>query len=91
MEDQHIQIKKSQQKVNAYQLLLWNDEPLTPERKLWMSMFKLEEGQDKLRRSLFREIGELKKENDELKKMLWKVMESVHQPTLFDDLFVQAQ
>lgn len=84
-------MKKSEQKMNAYQLLLWDDSPMTEERKLWMSLFQLEEGQDKMRRRLFKEIGELKKENNSLKELLWEVRQSMQQKDLFTDLFAAAQ
>jgi hypothetical protein len=84
-------MKKSEQKTNAYQLLLFNDGALTDEKRLWLAVCKLEEGQDKLRRSLFREIGELKTENLSLKQMLWDLKSNNNQIDAFSDLFAVAR
>lgn len=68
-------MKKSELKQNAYQRLLFNDEALTEEKRMWLSLFDLEEGQDKIRKSFFREIGEIKKENKELKRLIVELQE----------------
>lgn len=84
-------MKKSQQKVNAYQLLFWDNEPWTEEKKLWMSLFQLEEGQDKMRKRLFKELGDLRKENQTLKQMIWDIRQSMNQPDMFADLFAVGE
>lgn len=72
-------------------MLLFNDESLTEEKRIWMTLCKLEEGQDRLRKSLFREIGELKKKNKELKQDLWNVRQFLNEPDMFSDLLVMAR
>lgn len=71
-------------------MLLFNDESLTEEKRIWMTLCKLEEGYDKLRKSLFRKIGELEKQNKELKQDLWNVRQSMNEPDMFSDLLVMA-
>lgn len=80
-------MKKSKQKLNAYQMLLFNDEGLSEEKRMWMSLCKLEEGQDKLRKRFFKELSELKKENLTLKQDLWNVRKSMNEQDMFSDLF----
>lgn len=84
-------MKKSEQRTNAYQLLLFDDAALTEEKRLWLAVCNLEESQDKLRRSLFREIGELKTENSSLKKMLWELKTNNSQIDAFSDLLAMAK
>jgi len=83
-------LKKKQQQINAYQLLLWDDTTISEEKRIWLSLCKLEEGQDKLRRTLFREIGELKKENTTLKQDLWAMKQSSGQTDLFENFMAMA-
>jgi hypothetical protein len=84
-------MKKSEQKINAYERLLFDDGALTEEKRLWLAVCKLEEGQDKLRRTLFREVGELKTENLSLKQMLWDLKTNNNQIDAFSDLFAVAK
>lgn len=56
--------------MKAYQLLLFDDDPITSEKKMWVALCNLEESQDRLRRALFREVTELKKENKNLTRNL---------------------
>jgi len=76
--------KKEEQKQNAYQLLLWNDDPLTEEKRMWMSVFKLEEGQDRLRKGIFRKIGEMEREYDQLRESIYELKAIMTQRTLFE-------
>ena len=83
-------ISKKKQRANAYQLLLWEDESLSEEKRMWLALCKLEESQDKLRKSLFREIGELKSENKTLKEQVWSLRQDQSQMDLFSDFFKVA-
>jgi len=69
----------------------FDDAPLTPERMLWLSLSELREGQNKLRKSLFREVGELKKENSSLRQTINDLKQNMGQEDLFSDLFAVAK
>lgn len=69
----------------------FDDEPLTPERLLWMSLSEIKEGQHKLRKSLFREVGELKKENKALKQSINDIKQNMGQEDLFSNLMAVAK
>ena len=72
------------------QLLLWDDSQISEEKRMWLALCKLEESQDKLRKSLFREIGELKSENKTLKEQVWSLRQDQSQMDLFSDFFKVA-
>lgn len=80
-------MRKKQKKVNETQLMLWDDGPLTTEKRLWDAFLNLKEGQNKMRKRLFKEYSELKKENDNLKGLLWELRQSIQQKDLFGELF----
>lgn len=82
--------KKQDEKLKAYQLLLLDDEPMTEEKKIWLGLCNLETAQDRLRKSIFREIGELKKENQALKEQIWNLRAKNSELDLFNDFFVMA-
>ena len=85
-------MKKAEQKINAYQMLLWDNAPMTEEKKVWMTLVNLEERQDKMRRGLYREIGELKKENTGLRDLIYEIKRSLSQPDIFEEeLFLLAR
>lgn len=70
---------------------LFDDAPLTPERMLWLCLSELKEGQNKLRKSLFREVDELKKENSSLRRTINDIKQNMGQEDLFSDLFAVAK
>lgn len=74
-----------------YEPDFFDDAPLTPERMLWLSLSELREGQNKLRKSLFREVGELKKENSSLRQTINDLKQNMGQEDLFSDLFAVAK
>ena len=74
-----------------YEPDFFDDAPLTPERMLWLSLSELREGQNKLRKSLFREVGELKKENSSLRQTINDLKQNMGQEDLFSDLFAVAE
>lgn len=79
------------QKQRAYQLLLFNDEPLNDERRLWLGLCNLEDSQDRLRKSIFRKLTELEKENEEIKKQIWDLKSEKQQLDMFSDFFEYAK
>jgi len=84
-------MKIKEQRKTAYQMLLFDDEPLTEQKRLWITLCDLEESQSKLRKSLFREIGELKKENKTLKELIWQLKSDQQQLDMFNDFFKVAE
>lgn len=84
-------MKKSKKQSVAYQLLLWNEGELDPEKRLWLSFSDLKESQSRMRKKLFKEHVELKQEVESLKKMIWEMGQNLNQKDLFSDMFMVAK